>query len=178
MAQSKKKSTPCYTKTMSNTYFLIGLTIAIVMLSVVLGVFSLWAHTIMRALKGMDDAAFISSFKALDKAIVSSVFMFQFFAPVFLLGGLVWYAYSQNVSGAGFVLASLVLYLVAVVGTMAVNVPLNDRLQKADPTADRESLSRARKAFNEPRWMAGNALRTYVTFGAICCLSAALYVQF
>lgn len=163
---------------MNNTHFLIGTIIAIVMLSIVLGVFSLWARTIMRALKGMDDAAFIRSFKALDKAIVSSVFMFQFFAPVFLLGWLVWYAYSQDMSGAGFVLAGFVLYLTAIVGTMAINVPLNDGLQKTDPAADKESLSRARKAFNEPRWMAGNALRTYVTFGAICCLSVALYMQF
>ncbi|HKX72619.1 MAG TPA: anthrone oxygenase family protein [Candidatus Saccharimonadales bacterium] len=162
---------------MTNTYFLIGLIIAIVMLALVLGVFSLWARTIMRALKGMDDAAFIKSFQALDKAIVSSVFMVQFFAPVLVLGGLVWYAYSQSMSGAGFVLAGFVLYLAAIVGTMAINVPLNDGLQKVDPAADKESLARARKAFNEPRWMAGNALRTYVTLGAICCLSAALYLQ-
>src|SRR4051812_12145756 len=112
---------------MNNTYFLIGLIAAIIMLSMVFGVFSLWSHTIMRALKEFDDTAFIKSFKALDKAIVSSIFMFQFFAPVFLLGGLAWYAYSKDVLGAGFVVAGFILYLIAIIGTISINVPLNDR---------------------------------------------------
>jgi uncharacterized membrane protein len=163
---------------MNNSYFLIGIILAIVMLSIVLGVFSLWSHTIMRALKGMDNAGFIKSFKALNKAIVTSVFMFQFFAPTLLLGGLVWHAYSKGVSGAGFVFGSFILYLIAIVGTLVINVPLNDRLQKTDPAADAEALLQARKAFNEPRWMAGNTLRTYATFGAICCLCTVLYMQF
>lgn len=160
-----------------NEAFIIGLLIAIVMLSIVLGVFSLWARTIMRALKGMDDVMFVRAFRALDTAIVRSVFMFQFFAPVLLLGWLTWYAFSRDLSGAGMVLAGFGLYLVAIIGTMTVNVPLNDGLQKVNPDGSRESVAQGRKAFNEPRWMAGNALRTYVTFGAICFLCAALYAQ-
>src|SRR5215207_5228420 len=71
---------------------------------------------------------------------------------------------------------ALVLYLVAFVITIAVNVPLNDALKAAgDPNRMRD-LAGVRERFDEARWAAWNLVRVVASLGAFGCLAWALVV--
>ena len=68
---------------------------------------------------------------------------------------------------------AFILYLTAVIITMAVSVPLNDALKAAgDPS--RIGVAQARAAFNESKWAAWNYVRTITTLGALIILAATL----
>jgi uncharacterized membrane protein len=69
--------------------------------------------------------------------------------------------------------AAFVLYLIAVVITMAVNVPLNDALKAAGDPARIGDLAAVRQHFDEAKWSAWNLLRTLTTTAAFGCLIAA-----
>ena len=97
------------------------------------GIFMLYAHTIMPGLRHADDRTFVAAFQAIDRAILNPWFMVTAFAGALLF-----------TAGAGatqlgrpprpWIAAALGLYLVAVVITMAVHVPLNDAIKAAgDP---------------------------------------------
>ena len=97
------------------------------------GVFALYAHTIMPALKTTDDRTFVASFQALDRAIINPWFMVGGFVGALVLTGLA--ALTQlRQDPLPLILVALVLYLVTFVVTVAVNVPLNDAIKAAgDP---------------------------------------------
>lgn len=156
-----------------NDPYALGLTATLVTLTMTLGVFALYAHTIMPGLKKVADPTFVRAFQAIDRAIINPIFMAQFFVPVFLLGGLLWWALGAHMQDAGALAAAFVLYVIAVGLTVGINVPLNDAIKKVDPHADEPTLAQARRAFNEPRWVAANIVRTLATLGAVVCVAAA-----
>ena len=69
--------------------------------------------------------------------------------------------------------AAFVLYLIAVVITMAVNVPLNDALKAAGDPARIGDLAAVRRHFGEAKWSAWNLVRTVTSTAAFGCLIAA-----
>jgi uncharacterized membrane protein len=138
------------------------------------GVFLLYAHTVMPALRRADDETFVRSFALLDRAIVNPWFMVTGFlgAPVLtgvaallLLGeSRVWWA-----------VAAFVLHAVMVVETARVHLPRNDALKADDDAGDRGA--RARQAFDERRWSRWNLLRVLVSTSACALLAIALTVS-
>jgi uncharacterized membrane protein len=69
-----------------------------------------------------------------------------------------------------WIIAALVLYLVALVITMAVNVPLNDTIKAAgDP--GHIDVALARQRFHESRWAAWNLIRVATTTPAFGLLT-------
>jgi uncharacterized membrane protein len=142
-------------------------------MGLVTGIFSLYAHTIMPGLKRTDDRTFVSAFQSIDRAIINPWFMLTAFAGALVLTLAATIA-NRGEDAFGWVLAALVLYAIAVVVTMAVNVPLNDALKAAgDPDRIRD-LHAVREAFHEARWSAFNALRTVASGAAFACLMWAL----
>jgi len=63
--------------------------------------------------------------------------------------------------------------IIAVVITMAVNVPLNDALRAAGDPARIGDLAQVRQHFNEARWSAWNLVRTVTSTAAFGCLIGA-----
>ncbi|QLQ39442.1 DUF1772 domain-containing protein [Micromonospora robiginosa] len=131
------------------------------------GLFAAFAYAVMPALRGADDRTFVDAMQRINVTIVNGLFLLIFLGtPVLaaLAAILAW-------RGAGrpalpWIVAGLVLYLVAVVVTAAVNVPLNDALAAAG-TAD---LDAARQRF-EATWVAWNVVRALAStagFGALC----------
>lgn len=161
---------------MNDTYTLLQAG-TLVILAMTLGVLALYAHTIMPGLKKVADPTFVRAFQAIDMAIINPLFMCQFFVPVFLLGGLSWWAFTAQTQDAGFIGAAFVLYVFAVVLTGAINVPLNDAIKKVDPNADETTLAQARRVFNEPRWVAANIARTLATLGAVVFVAIAAFTS-
>ena len=140
------------------------------------GVFALYAHTIMPGLRATDDRTFVGAFQAIDRAIINPWFMTTAF-----LGPLVLAIAATIVNlthpPSAWVAAALVLYLVAVVITIAVNVPLNDAIKAAGDPGRIADPGRVRAQFHETRWAAWNVVRVLTSTAAFGCLAWALVVH-
>lgn len=145
---------------------------ATVTTGLVAGAFVLYAHTVMPGLGHTDDHTFVTTFASLDRAIINPWFMAGGFlgAPVLMAAAAV-----AGWGGPAFwwVTAALALYLVGAVLTIAVNVPLNDRLKAAVAAGDTDT-TRVRVEFDEPRWVRSNLVRTATTMAAFVLLCWAL----
>jgi uncharacterized membrane protein len=76
-----------------------------------------------------------------------------------------------------WIVAAFVLYLVAVVVTLAVNVPRNDAIKAAGDPDRIGDLKGARARFDEAKWAAWNLIRTLTSTAAFGCLAWALVVS-
>ena len=157
---------------MLRTVSLLGATIT---MGLVAGVFVLYAHTIMPGLKKTDDRTFVATFQSLDRAIINPWFMAGAFLGALVLTVIAALAHLGH-DALPWIVAALVLYLVAFVITIAVNVPLNDTIKAAgDPDRIRD-LADVRERFHEARWAAWNLVRVVTSLGAFACLTWALVV--
>jgi uncharacterized membrane protein len=156
-----------------NTLRALSLLAATITMDLVAGVFALYAHTIMPGLKKTDDRTFVAAFQSLDRAIINPWFM----AGAFL--GALAFTLAAALTNLGhdalpWIGAALVLYLVAFVITIAVNVPLNDALKAAGDPDRIQDLAAVRERFHEARWAAWNLVRVVTSVGAFGCLAWAL----
>ena len=143
-------------------------------MGLVAGVFWIFSNTIMPGLRHTDDRTFVGAFQSIDKAIINPWFMAAFVGALVLTG----VAAALHLSGDNrgvlpWIGAAFVLYLIAVVITMAVNVPLNDAIKAAGDPARIGDLAAVRAHFSEARWSAWNLARTVTTTIAFGCLIGA-----
>ncbi len=139
------------------------------------GVFGLYQHTIMQGLARTDDRTFVGAFQAIDRAIINPWFMLSF------LGALVLTAAAAVLNRSGpvlpWVLVALGLYVVVVVVTIAVHVPVNDAIKAAGDPARITDLAAVRRQFDEARWLAWNLVRTIAATAGFGCLCWALVAR-
>ncbi|MDQ6526861.1 DUF1772 domain-containing protein [Nocardioides sp. LHD-245] len=141
------------------------------------GVFLLYAHTVMPGLRRTDDRTFVGAFQALDRAIINPVFLLGSFfgAPLLLAVGAGLSLSGPEQDALPWLLAALVLHLVVVAITVAVHLPLNDRLKAAgDPAAI--DVAAARAEFSEGRWVRANHIRVVLDVAAFAAVCVALVV--
>jgi uncharacterized membrane protein len=138
------------------------------------GVIGLFAHTIMPGLRNTDDRTFVGAYQAIDRAIENPVFLLTFFGALILIGvAAVQHRGPDRRAVLPWLIAAFVLYLVNVVITMGINVPLNDALKTAgDP--DHIDVAKARADFHESTWVAWNYVRTLVATAAFVILAGVL----
>lgn len=151
------------------TITLIGATLT---MGLAAGTFAVFAHTIMPGLHSTDDRTFVGAFQHIDRAIINPWFMVTAFG-----GALVCTAAAaitnRGTPAMNWIIAALVLYLLAVVITMAVNVPLNNAIKAAgDP--GHVDVALVRQRFHESRWVAWNLVRVATTVPAFGLLTWAL----
>lgn len=149
-----------------NDLYLLGLALTLVLLAMTSGILTLYAHTIMPGLKKVADPTFVRAFQAIDGAIINPFFMLQFFLPIFLLCGLLWYTFGTETQDVILLGSALFLYIITVGLTIAINVPLNDAIKKVDPKVNDLALTQARHTFNEQRWAMANIGRAITTLGS------------
>jgi uncharacterized membrane protein len=152
-----------------------ALLVATMLTGLVAGVFGIYANAFMPGLAKTDDKTFVGAFQAVDRAIINPVFLgIGFFgALVFtLLAGIL------NLKEKAFpwIAVAFVLYLVVVIITVSVNVPLNDAIKAAgDPnTID---VTAVRAAFDESKWRAFNLVRVVLNTVAFGLLAWALVLS-
>jgi uncharacterized membrane protein len=149
---------------------LLGATITTGLLA---GVFAVFAHTIMPALRGTDDRTFVAAFRSIDRAIINPWFMTTAFlgAPVLTAA-----ATALNLGRAAlpWIAVALALHAASFVVTVTVNVPLNDTIKTAGNPDHIRDLAGVRKRFDETRWAAWNLVRCLTSTGALCGLVWAL----
>jgi uncharacterized membrane protein len=137
------------------------------------GVFALYQHTVMPGLAKTDDRTFVAAFQAMDRAIMNPWFLGGSFFGALLLTAA---AAVANLGQRTFpwIALSLVLYVVTVVVTLAINVPLNDALKAAGDPDRIADLAAVRRRFDAPRWTRWNLLRVVTTTTAFALLAWAL----
>jgi uncharacterized membrane protein len=129
-------------------------------------------------LRHTDDRTFIGAFQSIDKAIINPLFMAAFFGALILTGLAVVLHLSGDRRGLlPWLSAAFVLYLIAVVITMAVHVPLNDAIKAAGDPARISDLAAVRRHFDEAKWSAWNLVRTLTSTAAFGCLIAAVMLH-
>ncbi|MEU4538701.1 anthrone oxygenase family protein [Streptosporangium sp. NPDC023825] len=138
------------------------------------GLFAGFAYSVMPGLGRSSDRTLIEAMQNINKAIVNPAFMLPFMGSIPLLAlaaVMAWHDHGR--SALPWIVAALLLYLVAFGITGAVNVPLNDRLAKVTPLRDGDALAMAREHF-ENRWVTWNLVRALLHTAAFGCLAWAL----
>jgi uncharacterized membrane protein len=148
---------------------------AAVSMGLVAGVFQVYSHSIMPGLRKTDDRTFVAAFQAIDRKIMNPWFIGATF-----LGALAFTAVAAIVNRGRpafwWIAAAFTAYLVVVILTMAVNVPLNDAIKRAgDPS--RVDVTIVRAQFHETRWAAANLIRAIASTGAFISLAWALVLS-
>jgi uncharacterized membrane protein len=156
---------------MDATGIVLGLaTVAVGMMA---GVFAIYSIAVMPGLRRVDDRTFVGAFQAVDRAIVTPVFL-----GLFLGGAVLPVVAAVLLAGDGgaalsWTVTAIVAYLAVIAITARIHVPRNDALKAAgDP--DEIDLPAVRAAFDEQRWATWNIVRASVCTSAFACLVLAL----
>lgn len=127
------------------------------------GLFFAFSTFIMAALAARPPAEGMAAMASINRVILRSLFMPVFFGTALLALGIGIYALVVWTPVSLWLLAGVLLYLLGTIGvTMVWNVPLNNRLDGADPAADNEALW----AHYVDRWTKWNHVRTVAPLAA------------
>jgi uncharacterized membrane protein len=138
------------------------------------GLFAAFAYSVMPGLARSSDRTFVETMQNINKAILNPVFMLPFMTAIPLLALAVTLAWRGHGRPAlPWLVAALVLYLLAFVVTSGLNVPLNDQLAKAGSPDHIKNLAAVREDF-EDSWVAWNVVRALLHTAAFGCLLWAL----
>lgn len=141
-------------------------------MGLVTGAFALYAHAIMPGLKTTDDRTFVAAFQSIDRAIINPWFMLTGFVGALVLTAVALVTQLGR-DPLPYVAAALALYVVVVVITLVVNVPLNDAIKAATNLDDAAAI---RERFHEARWAAWNLVRVVASSAAFLALACSLVV--
>jgi uncharacterized membrane protein len=151
----------------------VALVVAVVTTGLMAGLFAAFSYAVMPGLGRLGDAEFVAAMQRINVAILNGWFGVCFGgALVTAAAAAVLHLALDRRPALPWILAGLVLYVLVLVVTIAVSVPLNDRLAvagTADPAA-------ARAAF-ETSWVRWNVVRTVLNTAAFGCLSWALVLS-
>ena len=139
----------------------------------VAGVWFTFSAFVMPALDRLLPAQGIAAMQSINRLAVTPPLMTAMFgAALACLGLVVWALLSLDSTGAPWVLAGAVVYLLGtIVVTIAGNVPLNERLAAADPAEPAAAEEWSRYV---SRWTAWNHLRGVTSLAAAALLTIAL----
>jgi uncharacterized membrane protein len=153
-----------------------GLVLLVAMLSMGLmaGLFYAFDVSVMPGLARTGDQTFVTAMQQINAAIQNSVFGATF-VGAFLLTATAAFLQHRNGARAAvrWILAALLLYVVALAITMGINVPLNDQLAAAGDPSRAVDIVAVRNNF-EGLWEATNVVRTVACTLALACLGQAL----
>ncbi|MGZ0147456.1 anthrone oxygenase family protein [Kribbella sp. WER1] len=140
----------------------------------VAGVYGIYANAFMPGLGKTDDKTFVAAFTAVDRAIVNPLFLGLGFVGA-LLFTLLAGAVSLKEKALPWIAVAFVLYLISMIVTVAVNVPLNDAMKAAGDPATID-VAAVRAAFDEAKWTTYNLVRTVLALVSFGCLGWALFL--
>ncbi len=148
------------------------------LLGSVAGIFQLYSHTIMQGLQKTDNRTFVGAFQAIDRAIINPLFMGAFFGSLILATlACVVMLKSTPLHQAGlFMAAAAGLYLVVVIITLAINVPLNDAIKAAGNPDQIKDLAKVRENFHADTWTLWNNVRVILSTVAFGLSSWCLFL--
>lgn len=140
------------------------LVLATFLCSLVAGFLFAFAVVVMPGITRLDDGGFIRAFQAIDRVIQNNqpLFLFVWVGSVLaLIAAAVLGTWVLSGADRLLVIVAALVYLLGVQWpTFAINIPLNNEMQKVAPDSMNETTrKRAREAF-EPQWNRWNVIRT------------------
>ncbi|GAA0799539.1 anthrone oxygenase family protein [Spirilliplanes yamanashiensis] len=150
---------------------------AAVVMGLMAGLFFAFDVSVMPGLAAVDDRTFVAAMQAANAAILNPVFGLTFggAAVLTLVAGVLLLAGGRR-RAATWALAALGLYVVVLVLTMGVEVPLNDQLAAAGDARTLADPAAVRARF-EPTWVPVNVFRTLGCTAALACLARAIHLN-
>jgi uncharacterized membrane protein len=137
------------------------------------GLFAGFAYAVMPGLARVDDRAFVATMRSINQAILNGWFALCFGgALICTLAAVLLHLPDGRRAPLPWLLAALLLYGLVLAVTVAVNVPLNDRLEAGAPAVDPAQL----RAMFEAGWVRWNVVRAVLNSAAFGCLGWALLV--
>ncbi|SDD08634.1 DUF1772 domain-containing protein [Glycomyces harbinensis] len=156
---------------------LLALLASLISAGMMAGLFTGFSYAVMPGIKILDDKAWVATMQQINKVIINGWFMPAFLGSVLFTAAataLTWA--SSNRAALPWAVVALALALVMFIGTMAVNVPLNDRLADAgDPDAIVDIAALRERV--EAKWIAWNTVRGVASLGSLLALGWALFVH-
>ncbi|MGH7158341.1 MAG: DUF1772 domain-containing protein [Candidatus Saccharimonadales bacterium] len=154
------------------TFENIVLVIAGTLTALLAGLFFGYAVSVVPAFKRLKDAEYVRAMQAINIAILNPVFFVSFMGPLVLLPFSAFLAWDNDSTARFWLLVcASAVYIVGTFGiTAAGNVPLNEKLAKAE--GSEKELSAARAAF-ETSWNYLHNLRTFAAIAATILVFAA-----
>ena len=151
---------------------------AVLTMGLLAGFFYAYAISVMPGLADTDDRTFVDAMQQMNEATnASPLFMLTLFgAPALTIWALVleWRAGARLT--VRWIAAALVLYVICLVLTVAVHLPLNDDLENAGNPAGIADLAGVVDDFEGP-WVAWHAVRTVALVGSFAALVGAVLVR-
>lgn len=155
----------------------ITLAAATITIGLMAGLFYAFSCAVMLGLHGADDRTFIDVMQRVNVAIQNPVFFLSFFGGLLLpLVAVAMMRGTGSKDVARWTLGALGLYVVVLLVTSGVSIPLNDELAKAgnpslitDPAAVRDRF--------ETAWDVWNVVRAVACTAALGCLTRALLLH-
>lgn len=156
--------------------FQTALIISAFLCSLVAGFLFAYAIVVMPGIKNLNDREFIRTFQVTDRIIQNNqpVFMLVWVgsAIAILVSALFGIGRLQGVDLFLLALAALAYILGVQVSTIAIHLPLNNKLQTLDVNALNETDVKAARNNFEPRWNTSNLIRTAIA----SCVSVLLII--
>ena len=145
-------------------FFQIALILATLLCSLAAGLLFAFAVVVMPGIGSLKDREFIRAFQVIDRVIQNN-------QPIFMLVwvGSILALVTSAVFGIGqlngvlrlLIIISVLAYIFGVqLPTVAINVPLNKKLQALDVDAMNETSYKAARKDFEPQWNRWNSIRT------------------
>jgi uncharacterized membrane protein len=153
-----------------------ALVAATIAMGLTAGLFYVFSHAIMPGLGRSDDRTFVGGFQSIDKAIMNPWFRAGFLGAVVLTAFAVVLHLGDGRPVLPWIAAALVLYVVTLVITFAVNIPLNNEIQAAGAPDRISDLAAVRGRF-EATWVRWNIARAVTSTAAFACLTWALVLH-
>lgn len=140
---------------------------AVVANALLAGLFFGFACAVVPGLRRVEDATYVRTFRAINRAILNPAFLIVFLGAPLLAAGAV-LLWDQDAASRWWAVAGLVCAVATFAITAAINVPLNQRLEAAAARTEVE-LAAARAGF-EQRWNAAHLVRTLTGVAAVVLL--------
>ncbi|TXR95767.1 DUF1772 domain-containing protein [Streptomyces sp. col6] len=137
------------------------------------GTFFVFSCAVMPALGRSDDRTFIEVMQNINDVIENPVFFAGFFGALVLTAVAAW-QHRRSPGPRGWIVAALVVYVVAFLLTSGVNVPLNNALADAGDPAHIADPAAVRDRF-EDAWNLWNTVRAVLCTAALALLLRAPY---
>jgi uncharacterized membrane protein len=151
----------------------VGLRIAVLVAATVCtgliaGLLAAFAYAVMPGLGRTDDRTFVTAMARINESIQNAWFAVVFGgAIVFTTGAVLTHLWADDPAALFWTVAALGSYLVALVITGVVNVPLNNGLAGDEQTVD-PATSRRRFEVRWVRWNIARAVAATAAFGCLC----------
>ena len=141
----------------------VSLVATLVTTGLMAGFYAAFSVAVMPGLARTDDHTYVHAMRGTNIAILNGWFAVIFGGPLLFGAVAAGSRFGEPDGDLGWVALAVALYVVTLLVTAIVNVPLNNQLDSTEPVEDARALF-------EKRWVRWNAVRTVVctlSFGAL-----------